>query len=49
VFEKRVLRRTFGPKRVEMVGGWIKLHNEELNTLDGLQNIIKVIKSTRMR
>jgi hypothetical protein len=33
VFEKRVLRRIFGPKRVEVTGEWRKLHNEELNGL----------------
>jgi hypothetical protein len=33
VFENRVLRRIFGPKRDEMMGGWRKLHNEELNNL----------------
>jgi hypothetical protein len=44
VFESRVLRRIFGPKREEVVGGWRRLHNEEL-----FQNIIKGIKSRRMR
>jgi hypothetical protein len=43
VFEKRVLRRIFGPKRDEVTGGWRKLHNEELH------GIIRVIKARRMR
>jgi hypothetical protein len=38
VFENRVLRRTFGPKRDEETGGWRKLHNEELHKLEGLHN-----------
>jgi hypothetical protein len=49
VFEKRVLRRMFGPKRDEMVGGWRKLHNEELHNLYSSPNIIRIIKSMRMR
>jgi hypothetical protein len=48
VFEKRVLRRIFGPKREEDVS-WRKLHNEELHSLYSLQNIVRVIKSRRMR
>jgi hypothetical protein len=48
VFENRVLRRIFGPKRDEVTGEWRKLHNEELNNLYSLLNIIRVIKS-RMR
>jgi hypothetical protein len=40
VFEKRVLRRVFGPKRDEVTGGWRKLHNEELNDLYSLPNIV---------
>jgi hypothetical protein len=48
VFENRVLRRIFGPKRDEVTGGWRKLHNEELHNLYSL-NIIRVIKSRRMR
>jgi hypothetical protein len=43
VFEKRVLRRIFGPKRDEVMGGWRKLHNEELSP-----SIIRMIKSRRM-
>jgi hypothetical protein len=49
VFENRVLRRIFGPKRDEMTGGWRKLHNEELHNLYCSPSIIKVIKSRRMR
>jgi hypothetical protein len=49
VFEKRVLRRIFGPKRDEVIGGWRKLHNEELHNLYCSSNIIRMIKSRRMR
>jgi hypothetical protein len=49
VFEKRVLRRIFGPKRNEETVEWRKLHNEELNGLYSLPNIVRVIKSRRMR
>ena len=48
VFENRVLRRIFGPKRDEVTGDWRKLHNEELNDLYCSSNIFRVIKS-RMR
>jgi hypothetical protein len=48
VFENRVLRRIFGPKRHEVTGEWSKLYNEELNGLYSLPNIMRVIKS-RMR
>jgi len=44
VFENRVLRRIFGPKRDEMTGDWRKLHNEELNELYSLPNIVRVVK-----
>jgi hypothetical protein len=49
VFENRVLRRIFGPKRDEVTGEWIRLRNEEFNYLYSSQNIIRVIKSKRMR
>jgi hypothetical protein len=49
VFENRVLRRIFGPKRDEETGGWRKLHNEELYNLFSSPSIIRMIKSRRMR
>ena len=49
VFENRVLRRIFGPKRDEVTGEWRKLHNEELNNLYSSPNIARVIKSRRIR
>jgi hypothetical protein len=49
MFENRVLRRAFGPKRDEVTGEWRKLHNEELNDLYSLPNIVQVVKSIRMR
>jgi hypothetical protein len=48
VFENRVLRRIFGPKREED-GSWKKLHNDELHSLYSSPNIVRVIKSRRMR
>jgi hypothetical protein len=47
-FENRMLRRIFGPKREED-GSWRKLHNEELHSLYSSTNIVRVIKSRRMR
>jgi hypothetical protein len=44
VFENRVLRNIFGPKREEVTGEWRRLHNEELNGLYSSPNIIRVIK-----
>jgi len=49
VFENRVLRRVFGPKRDEVTGEWRKLHNEKLRDLYSLPNIVRVVKSRRMR
>jgi len=49
VFENRVLRRTFGPKRDEVTGEWRKLHKGEHNDLYSSPNIVRVIKSRRMR
>jgi hypothetical protein len=48
VFENRVLRRMFGPKRNEVTGEWRKLHNEELRGLYSSPSIIRIIKSRRM-
>jgi hypothetical protein len=48
VFEKRVLRRIFGPKRIDIRGGWRKLHNEELYNLYSSPYIFIMIKSRRM-
>jgi hypothetical protein len=49
VFENRVLRRIFGPKRDEVTGGWRKLHDEELHGLYSSPSIVRVIKARRMR
>jgi hypothetical protein len=49
VFENRVLRRIFGPKRDKVMGEWRRLHNEELNDLYSSPDIILVIKSRRLR
>jgi hypothetical protein len=49
VFENRILRRIFGPKRKEVTGEWRKLHNVELHSLYSSLNIIRHIKSRRMR
>ena len=48
-FENMVLRRIFGPRRDEVTGEWKRLHNEELNDLYSSHNIVRVIKSRRMR
>jgi hypothetical protein len=49
MFENKVLRSIFGPKRDEVTGDWRRLYNEELNDLYSSPNIIRVIKSRRMR
>ena len=49
VFESRVLRRKFGPKRGEVTGEWRKVHNEELNDVYCSPHIVRVIKSRVMR
>jgi hypothetical protein len=48
VFENRALRRFFGPKREEVVGGWRRLHKEELCNLNASRSFIRVMGSTRM-
>jgi hypothetical protein len=48
-FENKVLRRVFGPKRDEVTGEWRKLHNGELNDMYSVPNIVRVVKSRRMR
>ena len=49
VFENRVLRRIFGPKRDKVTGEWRKLHEEELNNLYFSPNIFRVIQSRKIR
>ena len=49
MFENRVLRRVFGSKRDEVTGEWRKLHNEELRDIYSLPNIVRMVKSRRMR
>ena len=49
VFENRVLRRIFGPRRDEVTGEWRRLHNAELNDFYSPRNTVRVIKSRRMR
>jgi hypothetical protein len=49
VFQNRVLRTIFGPKREEVAGGWRRLHNEELHKLYAKSNIIMRIKSSKVR
>jgi hypothetical protein len=49
MFENRALRRIFGPKKEEVVGGCRRLHNEELHNLYASQNIIRMIKSRKWK
>jgi hypothetical protein len=49
VFENRVLRRIFGPKRDGVMGGWRKLHKEELHILYSSPSKIRIVKPRRMR
>jgi hypothetical protein len=49
VFETEVLRRIFGLKRDEIIGGWGKLSNEELYNLHSSANVVRMMKSRRMR
>jgi len=49
VFDNRVLRRVFGPKTNEVTGEWRKLHNEKLRDRYFSTNIVRVVKSGRMR
>jgi hypothetical protein len=49
MFENRVLRKIFGPKRDEVTGDWRKLHTEELNDFYSTHNIIKKVKQSRNR
>jgi hypothetical protein len=49
VFESRVLRRIFGPKRDKMKDCWIELHNKELHNLHSSPSVIRMVKSRRMR
>jgi len=49
MFENRVLRRIFGPKRDEVTGKWSKLYNDKINDLHSSPNTLRVIKSRRMR
>jgi hypothetical protein len=49
MFEDKALRRVCGPKRDKMMGGWRKLHNEGLHNLYSTPNIIRIIKSRRIR
>jgi hypothetical protein len=48
VFENKMLRKIFGPRRDELTGEWRRLHNEEINVLYSSPNLVRVIKSRRM-
>jgi hypothetical protein len=48
VFEKRALRKIFGPKKDEVMGGWRKMHNEELRDLYCSPSIIRIMKSRKV-
>jgi hypothetical protein len=48
VYENRLLRRIFGPRRHEVIGEWRKLHNVELSDLYSSRNVVQVIKQRRM-
>jgi hypothetical protein len=49
VFENKVMRRIFGPKREEVAGGWRRLHNEELHNLYASPNIIEMTNSWKVK
>jgi hypothetical protein len=49
VFENRVLRRIFAPKRDEVIAGWRKLHNEEFHKLYSSPSVIRMTESVRMK
>jgi hypothetical protein len=49
VYENRVLRKIFGPKKEEVVGDWRRLYNEELHKLNTSPNVIRAVKSRRIR
>jgi hypothetical protein len=49
VFENRVLRRIYGPKKNEVTGGWRKLHNEKIHNLYSPPSIIRMVKSRRLK
>jgi hypothetical protein len=49
VFENRVLRRIFGPKRDELTRSWRKLHNEELHNLYFSPDVVRMVKSRKTR
>jgi len=49
VFENKVVRRTFGLRSEEVIGGWRRLHDEEVHNLYAFPNVIRVVQSRRMR